>query len=553
MFGTFRKHSTALWVVIIIVIIFAFILWDMWPNLGGGPAVAVAESVGTIDGEDIPLEEYYAAKRDAGFAFLFVSGQWPGRNPGDKARWDQETRYRLFMLRKAREFGIEVSDEAVAGWIANSGVFNSRQTGAFDKQGYDNFVSGQLPSQGLSEAEFIEYARGDIAIQQLQGLISASGRLVTPAEAEQAYRDVNQQYVTEMVPFLAADFMTNVVSSNENLSRYYTNNRSRYVYPDRVVVRFVKFDFTNYTDAAEKRVAALTNLQASLESVYAQRGASYYTDTNTVPLPKEAALLKIREEVAREFAQREARQAAGLFMERLEDSGPVKAENLETVAAAEKLTVMESQPFSEFEGPSDLAVMDNFSRQAFALTAEEPFGGPLPGNDAVFVIALKQRIPGGELPPMETKLQQVMEDYLAQESESLARAAGQKFAAMVKDGAAAKESFAAVAAADKRTVITLPSFTMATRALPEIERYASLFELQSAVRSLEPGQFTGFMESRNGGFVLHLKERLPADESRMKEEMPAFIEQLRRSRQSEVYEQWMLKASQGVKLVEGLP
>ncbi len=551
MFGTFRKHSTALWVVIIIVIIISFVVYFS-PDVGrGGPTVM--ETVGTIDGEEIGMEEYLAAKRDAGFAFLFVSGQWPGRNPGDKARWDQETRYRLFMLRKAREFGIEVSDEAVAGWIATSGVFNSRQTGAFNKQGYDNFVQSQLPSQGLSEAEFIEYARGDIAIQQLQGLLSASGRLVTPAEAELAYRDVNQQFMTEMVPFLAADFLTNVVSGNENLSRYYTNNRSRYVYPDRVVVRFVKFDFTNYTDAAEKRVAALTNLQASLESVYAQRGMSYYTDTNNVPLPKEAALLKIREEVGKEFAQREARQAAGLFMEKLEDAGPARAELLETVTAAEKLTVMESQPFSEFDGPRDLAVMDNFSRQAFALTAEEPYGGPLPGSDAVFVIALKQRIPGGELPPMETKLQQVMEDFLAQESETLARAAGQKFAAMVKDGAAAKESFAAVAAVDKRTVITLPGFTMATRSLPEIERYASLFELQNAVRSLEPGQSTGFQESRDGGFVLHLKERLPADESRMKEEMPAFIEQLRRSRQSDVYEQWMLKASQGVKLVEGLP
>jgi hypothetical protein len=242
-----------------------------------------------------------------------------------------------------------------------------------------------------------------------------------------------------------------------------------------------------------------------------------------------------------------------MFMEKLEDAGPAKAELLETVAAAEKLTVMESQPFGEFDGPRDLAVMENFARQAFALTPEEPFGGPLPGNDAVFVIALKQRIPGGELPPMETKLQQVMEDYIAQESESLARAAGQKFAAMVKDGAAAKESFAQVAAVAKHAVITLPEFTSATRSIPEIERFMSVFDLQSAVRQLEPGQSSEFRETGQGGFVLHLKERKPADESLMAVELPAFTEQLRRTRQNAVYEQWMMKASQGIKLIENLP
>jgi hypothetical protein len=535
--------------IIIVVIIISFVVY-FTPEVGrNGPATV--ETLGSIDGTPITRDEYFNAQKEASLAFLFNTGQWPGRGRGEEPRLNQETRFRLFMARKTKDLGIAVSEEAVANWITTSGAFNDRESRAFSKPLYEAFVKRTLGEQGLAVEDLTRFIRNDLAMQQLTSLFSAAGRLVTPTEAEQTYKEMNEQFVTDLVTFNAEDFVSKVSTSQTNLSQYYTNNRSRYVLPERVVVRFVKFDFTNYTKAAEQKVATMTNLAMNLDAIYQQRGSNAYLGTNNLPLPPELAREKIKEEIRDEFARREARSAAGFFTEKIEDIKPVTAANLATVAAKEGLTVAESKPFSEFDIPAGLEVMEGFSRSAFALTAEEPFAGPILGADAAFVIALERRLPGGELPAMETQLQRVMDDYQAIESAKLATKAGEDFAAKVKAGLAAKQSFADICADAKVKPISVPAFSASTRSLPEIERIVSLFELQNATRTMKAGEASGFQGARDGGFVVHLQARRPADEAKMKEELPAFTEQLRRARQSAAFEEWAMRASAGMRLDVG--
>jgi hypothetical protein len=546
MFGTIRKHSTWLWMVIIVVIIISFVVY-FTPNVGRNGPTTVS-TLGSIDGKPVTREEYFDAQDEARLAFLFNTGNWPGRGRMDDQRLNQETRFRLFMARKAQELGIEVSEEAIAKWIKSSGAFNDRQTGAFSKPVYEAFLNRTLAEQGLGLDDFTRYIRHELAMQQITALFSASGRLITPNEAEQAYKEMNEQFVTDLVVFNAEDFASKVATAQTNLMQYYTNNRSRYLLPDRVVVRFVKFDFTNYTAAAAKKVEGMTNLAMNLDAIYQQRGSNAYLGTNNLPLPPELAKLKIKDEIQEEFARREAREAAGFFLEKLEEIKPVAAGNLATLAAKEGLKVSESKPFAEFDFPPDLKVMENFARSAFALTAEEPFAGPILGEDAAFVIALERRLPGGELPPLESQFQRVMDDYRAIESAKLATKAGEEFAAKVKEGLAAKKSFADICAAAKVKPISVPAFSPSTRSLPEVERLVSLFELQGATRSLKPGEASGYQAARDGGFVVYLQARRAADPAKMKEEMPTFLEQLRRARQSAAFEEWVMRASAGMRL-----
>jgi hypothetical protein len=56
-----------------------------------------------------------------------------------------------------------------------------------------------------------------------------------------------------------------------------------------------------------------------------------------------------------------------------------------------------------------------------------------------------------------------------------------------------------------------------------------------------PGKTSPFVPARDGGFVLHLASRQPVDDTRLKADLPAFIERLREERRREASSEWVRK------------
>ncbi|HEY2572888.1 MAG TPA: hypothetical protein VGH65_02425, partial [Verrucomicrobiaceae bacterium] len=219
-------------------------------------------------------------------------------------------------------------------------------------------------------------------------------------------------------------------------------------------------------------------------------------------------------------------------------------DNLEKMAAATGNQSGVTQPFTRGDGPKELKVLDTFTQAAFALTPEMPMpSDPLPGEDGVYVITLKKRIPS-EVPPLDAVRDRVTTEFRAREASDAARKAGQAFYTVLTNGFAQNKSFPVVCLEAGAISQKLPPFALSTRSLPkEWEDRVDLSLLKDVAFALTPGKTSRFEMARDGrmGIIVHLVSRLPVDEAKLKLEMPAFIAGLRDQRQREAMNQWLRK------------
>ncbi len=539
MFGTIRKHQKWLWgflVAVMSISLVAFFSSDTAFKGGRDP-----RNFGTINGRPISREQRLDAYRESRLRHLFNYGNWPDRDERNRQRnvnLEQDTMFRLLLAQKIQELNVQVSDAAVAEWIANSPAFQDRDDRTFRKEAYDRFVRQVLPEGGVTEADFERFVRHEIGIHQLTALFGASGGLVTSREAETLYRQENEQLVTEVVPFSFTNFYLQVTINPTNLAQFYSNRLAVYRLPERVQVSYVKFDVTNFLAEADQKLNAGTNLNAVLESIYQQRGPKFFTDTNNLPLSPEAAKEQIKKEVLQNQAMLGARKKAAEFGVELDEMKPQEPANLMKLAATRGHPVQDSGPFSEFEIPDGLKVLENFSRQAFTLNAEEPFRGPIEGVDGVYVITLKKKIPS-EVPPLESVLQKVMDDYRHQQALELAWQAGRQFHDAASRALAQGKSFPDACTETNVVPLKVPPFSMSTRSLPEVENVVGLFDLQNVAQGLALGKLSSFNPTREGGFVVFLQARQPVKEEQVKAALPDYLSRLRQARRFEAFREWL--------------
>ena len=547
MFTHIRRHQKWLWIFISGAVIISFV-WYFNPNqqYGAGP-VTDNSVVGTIYGEPISRREYNAARDEAVIQYLFSYGEWP--QDSDMARQlglsiQRETRSRLLLLHKLDDYNIQVSDEATADWIRQA--FQDRESKIFQREVYDRFLA-QLPSRGLSQADFERYARHQVGIQHLASMAGTPGKLITPQEAAYQYRREHQKVDAKVVLLNSSNYVAAVDMSPEAIGQFYTNRASVYRDPEKVQISYVVFPVSNYLAAAEQKLSAETNLNERIDMIYAQRGANFYTDENNQQMTPEAAKAKIREEATEEFATIEARREAidfALALEKVMESNPPQAaspnpaENLEKVAAERGVPVQTTPPFTTFEGPAGLNVPAQFSRIAFALSPEEPVVlEPIVGEDAVYVISFKQRVPS-RLQPFEDISARVSEDYTRSESYRLARAAGTNLVAQIKSSLASAGSFEEAAQQVGFQVIDLQPFEREARTIEGLPPQVDASTIAREAFSTAPGQASDFVNTREGGAVVFVEKFISVEEQKVQQELPSYLTELRRRSASRAFDEW---------------
>ena len=233
-----------------------------------------------------------------------------------------------------------------------------------------------------------------------------------------------------------------------------------------------------------------------------------------------------------------ARKKANEFATAVFAVEPVRAENLETLAKDQGLTVQVSSPFDKEDGPKDLAVGADFAKGAFGLTASEPFAGPLIGDDGVYVIALKQQLPSDN-PPFETIREKVVHDYKFTQALLQARKAGEEFYSTLTNGLAGGKSFTAICTEAKLQPEMPPPLSLSTRSLTNVESHVSLHEYKQAAFGTPPGKASVFTPTADGGFIAFVQAKLPLDETKLKADLPGFMNSFRQARQHEAFNLWV--------------
>ncbi|HEX3890589.1 MAG TPA: peptidylprolyl isomerase [Verrucomicrobiae bacterium] len=531
MIGTIRKHSSWLWFIIIAATIISFVFFfSPSQRMGGGGGNA---DFGTIYGKKITRDAYLEAKREFYIFYFFHYGEWPDKNARlSAADLDREIYVRIMLIQKAADLGIYIGDEAAASAAA-------RMLGSIGRNGETvpegEFVKQALTPEGLTAADFENFARHDLVIQQLVQTLGFAGALVPPQEAAVVYERDHREISAQIVFFSASNYLSQVSTTPEAVAQFYTNYLAAYRLPDRVQVSYVAFGVTNFFPQAKAELAR-TNFDEMVEMNYKRLGPDYFPDAKT----PEAEKSKIREEMIRERAIAAARVQANEFANAVfalvpTNNEPMKPEAFAAVAKEKGFAVHATAPFGSQYGPEEFIAPEGFTKAAFALTPEEPFAGPVPGDDAIYVMALTRQLPS-EIPPLEEIRNRVTQDYQFRAATLLAQSAGTNFARTLADG----KSFAASCTAAGLQPQTLPPFSLGTQKLPELGGHADILtQLKQASFSTPSGHASLFEETDDGGFIVFVKSRLPVDQSAMNSELPKFTADLRRQRESDAFNAWL--------------
>ncbi len=539
MFGSFRKHQKWIWILGVIVIIPSFVIFFSPDAKWAGGAGGETYNLGSIGGEPIKLNEFRPAFAETKLNYFFRSnGTWPGNEENAQRSLERDTIFRIFLIKKLKELDIHVSEKAVASMARE-------RLGPYPLA---NFEKEHLQKNGLTISDFERFLRHEAGIQQLVGVAAASAKVMNPSDAEIIYRKQHEEVATEAAVFWTSNFLDKVTVTPAAIGQFFTNRMSFYRIPERIRVSYIEFPMTNYFADADTQIKQRTNFNAVLDEEYAKRGTNAFKGTNGVVLTEAAAKAQIKDELREYFAMQSARKAASDFGNELFDKKNVNVQTFENLAAAKGLLLKVSPAFDRVSGLDDTNFPAAFRDKALALNDIEPISySPIVGKDAIYLIALKNKVPS-EMPPFEKIQDKVTNDYKNQQALDLARKAGNSFQQMLTNGLAQKKTFSELAAQAKVKTVAIPPFSATTTSLPDLDPRINMRMLQGIIQDLQPGQASGFVPTQDGGFVLFLREKLPFIESLVQESFPDFMGKLRVYRQNEAFNQWFRKQAELAKL-----
>ncbi len=495
---------------------------------GGGRADS---NFGTIYGKAVTPEEYARTQREFYLYYWLHYGTFPDRNANVKRTdIDRETYLRMLLVRKAQALGIHISKEAVVA-AGNELLRNLGRNG--QTVPLEQFVSQVLAREGLTLADFQNFLRADLTIQQLVATLGLSGSFVTPQEAGHVYDREHQEVSAQAVFFSVSNYLADVTVTPVALGDFYQKNMASYREPDRVQVNYVAFPASNYLAQAKTELTG-TNFNDRVDAAYAQYGQTEFADAKT---PEEAKA-KIRDVLYQQRTLEAAKTAANDFAKTLFAQEPVKAENLAALAKQKGLTLAITAPFNSVAGPEEFNAPITFTKAAFKLTADEPLAGPVPGIEAVYVLALAKQIPTS-IPPLNEISARVTEDFKIYAAVMLAQQAGTNFQAAVTAQMAAGKTFGQAAIGVGHPVEFLKPFSLSSQEVPEAGDRVDIRQLKQAAFTTPVGRATGFIPTMSGGFLLFNQALMPVDLAKKTADMPQFLTQVRRARQNEAFNLWL--------------
>lgn len=541
MFGTIRRHQSWLWFIVVAVVIVSFVIFfDPSQKINGGRGQGGSSELGRIGDHVVTPQELIEAQREFRLIYFLNTHKWPEEDRERAAQIDEthEAAIRLLGIVKAKEAGITVPDSAVV-------EMSRRLLGP--NANLDQVVKEVLGRGGITADDFARFVRHELMRQQLVAVVGVPGRMVTPTEAEEEYRREHQEIASQLVMFNVSNYMAKVAVSNDTLMAWFTNNMPRYRTFEKVRVSYVAFPASNYLADVDKEIAGITNLSLQLEQIYAKMGTNAFKETNGVVMSHDQAIAKIKSEQREAKALFNARRHANDFGNKLMDlvsqtNVPPNAAMLDQVAAAEKVSVRLSEPFDVQDGPTNLNVGADFTRAAFSMTSTNPISfQPLQGEDAYYLIALKETIPSRQESYAEVK-DKALDDYKRTQAFTLMYQDATSFHTKATNELAKGKSLDEVAAQSGLKVVTLPPVSLRTESLTNLDSNLDIRRLRSSLFTLEPGKVSNFNPNPPvGGYIAYVKQKLPIDEAKLKTDLPKFMAEIRYQRQNEVFNNWFRK------------
>ncbi len=569
MFGTVRKHSQPLWIVIIIMVVISFVVYftpgyDPFENQGGTATEANVEL--SFARQQVLLDQAITMSQQFG-GFLppslnaqVLAGQFRDQDLNrdgevDVSGLDYAAHMRLLRLRKAKDLGIRASDNMVKARLEQ--MFSNPNDQKFSQDAYTGFLTqyrnaGLLGSGDSGEEQFQELIREQITFQQLDNLMTRSvGFFTDEATADQQAMD-NKLYTAQAVFFSTSNRIDSVTNLTSIATNFYPTLIDQYFVQPKRQVAYVLFPVAPYLEDAEKEIKLDDLVKERVDKhMNSTNSVDHFTDANGTKLVAGAALDAAYSEVRK--TQQSSLDAITLPKAKVPTTELRKAlfggeqsewiiDQLYAKAKAQELEVQSATTDrANAEALLPQALVDavfglNLQPGQLSTSAVEVAG------EGYYVWGLEKLIEGRprnyeELTDEEKA--EVKEAFIAAEVKKLASEDGNDYRDALAELKADGESVEDFLNDSKQTVISLPAMTLSATDVnaTALEGLATVTEIQSVIGNLErenrslakPNWLSSYNPASTegvGGFIVHVS-KVEDGAAPSPEDLRAFADQQR--------------------------
>lgn len=237
----FRRHRGAFMLVLTVVVILSFSVWGGWRS-GNGPQMASSsDDAFTMYGETYSVAEMQRIERTTQVIQmlqmyeLYFGLMSASRNPDASGR---DFVFNLLVLKKQmEEMGIHPSDADAKAELEK--LPSLQENGKFSQQRAYN-LQQNLGMYGMGGGDMLDVARLSIGYRRIQDLI---GKNYVPSslETEKAYASSHQTLKVQTVDFLTEEFKKTAKVTDDEIKKYYDENKDGYKSVEKRAVSFVLF------------------------------------------------------------------------------------------------------------------------------------------------------------------------------------------------------------------------------------------------------------------------------------------------------------------------
>lgn len=507
-------QSKLLWATFLVIVIFTFVIWGT--QVPDSSDRSEASSPGTLNGEPVTSARFREAYFNTYLTVVMAMAQPINITPRIDEQLRKAAWQRIAALDEAARMGLNATDDEVAAAIQQHEGFST--DGQFNKAAYKMFVQNFLARMGFTERQFEEHVRQEIVMQKARMLVDRM-TLVTPLELRRAFSSVSDRFKVDYVVLGRELVEKNVEVSREEARAFFDKDPAAFTIPEKVKVKYVRF-------AAAPMIPKVSVTEEDAQLYYDEHLSEFEiedaetnevaeaVDTNALESaesrykPFEDVKQEISNKLIKEAALERASEQAMNFVVELTPDRDGSAPGFDEAAGKSGFEVLKAGPFSLRDDVKDVDAGPAFNRAAFELSegSEAYFSNPVRGEDAVYVLALEERI-AERIPTFEEVEDEVTP--LAREQE-------------MADALTAKAQ--AVRDAADKAIQAGGSFADAVKAFglkpEETKEFSSTSGLQDdtygeillrGVLTRNAGELTDLLPAENAILLGHVAARIPAD------------------------------------------
>lgn len=585
------RESTGLIMWFVILAFVGLIVVEWGADYSGTSSTRASDTIGSINGEEVPLRQFQAALRNASQQ---RRSQGQSATDGQLVRevWDGVVS-EILVRQQVEAMGIQVSDEELAYFtrlappaaVQQLPAFRNEE-GEFDAALYQQFLNDPTTHDEESNRAFILQIEGmihnQLLNQRLQTMLLETVR-ITPQELRQYYVDQNETVSAEYVYVAASTVDESTVTFTEaEVQQEYEELAGQLQHPEQIRAPYVLIPrVASAADSAEIEAEAhrlrqeiveggadFADMAAAIseDEVSAQNGgelgafgrgamvpefeaAAFALQPGEVSQPVRTAygwhLIETQEILPPDDESPEERIRARHILLKFRPSPDTEEQALELAEQVQQLAV--DRGLSSAAAVEGLEIRDQgWISQGAALPGvgegsqwivsrlfnSEAIGAvsPVGSNDAGYFVAelSGRRAPG--VSPLEEARQQVEWLLRTKRRAEMAGAVLESIRGAVQGG----QEFATAVAAAGLELRTAGPFTR-DEFVPRAGRGSKFV---GAAFALQPGQMSDVIVQNNGAYLLRVTERTAIDEAAFAENRMQAEQELLQARQNEALQTW---------------